>query len=233
MDLNLPNALTWLRMFLIPIFTAIFFLPFPWTNLVCTLLFALAAITDWLDGYLARRWGQTSAFGAFLDPVADKLMVSTALVLLVQEIPTFWMSLAAAVIIGREITVSALREWMAQVGSRAKVAVSMVGKFKTTAQMIALLLGQALAAFVTLKEGREPSPDLVTELKQHVAKKIGAIARPDDVLFAADLPKTRSGKIMRRLLKDIAEGRTLGDTTTLADPAVVNRLKQQYEGQEG
>jgi acetyl-CoA synthetase len=95
------------------------------------------------------------------------------------------------------------------------------------------LKGQALAAFVTLKEGREPSPDLVTELKQHVAKKIGAIARPDDVLFAADLPKTRSGKIMRRLLKDIAEGRTLGDTTTLADPAVVNRLKQQYEGQEG
>jgi CDP-diacylglycerol--glycerol-3-phosphate 3-phosphatidyltransferase/cardiolipin synthase len=156
MDLTLPNALTWLRMFLIPVFTAVFFLPFSWTNLVCTLLFALAAITDWLDGYLARRWGQTSAFGAFLDPVADKLMVSTALVLLVQEIPTFWMSLAAAVIIGREIAVSALREWMAQAGSRAKVAVSMVGKFKTTAQMIALLFllyREPIAGFPTLEVG--------------------------------------------------------------------------------
>jgi acetyl-CoA synthetase len=94
------------------------------------------------------------------------------------------------------------------------------------------LKGQALAAFVTLKEGHSPSPALREELKAHVAKKIGALARPDDILFSADLPKTRSGKIMRRLLKDIAEGRTLGDTTTLADPAVVARLKDQYEGQE-
>ena len=94
------------------------------------------------------------------------------------------------------------------------------------------LKGQALAAFVTLKEGRQPTDELREELKQHVAKKIGALARPDDILFSADLPKTRSGKIMRRLLKDIAEGRTLGDTTTLADPAVVARLKDQYEAQE-
>jgi CDP-diacylglycerol--glycerol-3-phosphate 3-phosphatidyltransferase/cardiolipin synthase len=156
MDLNLPNALTLLRMFLIPVFVGVFYLPFPWANFACTILFALAAITDWLDGYLARRWGQTSAFGAFLDPVADKLMVSTALVLLVQQIPTLWMSVTAAVIIGREITVSALREWMAQVGSRAKVAVSIVGKFKTTAQMVALLLllyREPIAGFPTLEVG--------------------------------------------------------------------------------
>jgi acetyl-CoA synthetase len=95
------------------------------------------------------------------------------------------------------------------------------------------LKGQALAAFVTLKEGRQPSPSLKDDLKEHVVKKIGAIARPDDILFSADLPKTRSGKIMRRLLKDIAEGRTLGDTTTLADPNVVNRLKEMYEEKEG
>ncbi len=94
------------------------------------------------------------------------------------------------------------------------------------------LKGQALAAFVTLKEGHKATNGLKDDLKDHVVKKIGAIARPDDVLFSADLPKTRSGKIMRRLLKDIAEGRALGDTTTLADPAVVSRLKDQYEAEE-
>ena len=94
------------------------------------------------------------------------------------------------------------------------------------------LKGQALAAFVTLKEGKQGSDALREELKNHVSKKIGALARPDDILFSADLPKTRSGKIMRRLLKDIAEGRALGDTTTLADPAVVARLRDQYEAQE-
>jgi acetyl-CoA synthetase len=94
------------------------------------------------------------------------------------------------------------------------------------------LKGQALAAFVTLKEGRQGTDGLRDELKAHVAKKIGALARPDDILFSADLPKTRSGKIMRRLLKDIAEGRALGDTTTLADPGVVDRLKTQYEDKE-
>jgi acetyl-CoA synthetase len=95
------------------------------------------------------------------------------------------------------------------------------------------LKGQAIAAFVTLKEGRAPSDSLRDELKAHVTKKIGALARPDDVLFSADLPKTRSGKIMRRLLKDIAEGRALGDTTTLADPGVVARLRDAYEEKEG
>jgi acetyl-CoA synthetase len=94
------------------------------------------------------------------------------------------------------------------------------------------LKGQALAAFVTLKDGNHASPDLRDELREHVVRKIGAIARPDDILFSADLPKTRSGKIMRRLLKDIAEGRALGDMTTLADPAVVNRLKDLYESEE-
>jgi acetyl-CoA synthetase len=94
------------------------------------------------------------------------------------------------------------------------------------------LKGQALAAFVTLKDGKEPSPALKDELKAHVVVKIGAIARPDDIFFSADLPKTRSGKIMRRLLKDIAEGRALGDTTTLADPAVVSKLRDMYESQE-
>jgi acetyl-CoA synthetase len=94
------------------------------------------------------------------------------------------------------------------------------------------LKGQAIAAFVTLKEGSRATAGLKDDLKEHVVKKIGAIARPDDILFSADLPKTRSGKIMRRLLKDIAEGRALGDTTTLADPAVVNRLKEMYEDKE-
>ena len=93
--------------------------------------------------------------------------------------------------------------------------------------------GQAVAAFVTLKEGNRPSDELVSELKDHVVKKIGAIARPDQILFAADLPKTRSGKIMRRLLRDIAEGKALGDTTTLADPGVVAKLKSEYEDKEG
>jgi acetyl-CoA synthetase len=95
------------------------------------------------------------------------------------------------------------------------------------------LKGQAIAAFVTLKDGRQNTPELKDDLKEHVTKKIGAIARPDDILFSADLPKTRSGKIMRRLLRDIAEGKALGDTTTLADPTVVARLKEMYEGQEG
>ncbi len=138
--MNLPTFLTYLRILIIPVFMAVFFLPVAWSNIVCTLLFGIAAITDWLDGYLARRWQQTSAFGAFLDPVADKLMVAVALVLLVQAIPTPWVAVAAVIIIGREITISALREWMAQLGSQATVAVSMIGKIKTTTQMIAVLL---------------------------------------------------------------------------------------------
>ncbi|CDI01530.1 MAG: CDP-diacylglycerol--glycerol-3-phosphate 3-phosphatidyltransferase [Candidatus Competibacter denitrificans] len=140
MQLNLPILLTLLRIALIPVFVGVFFLSFPGVNLVCSALFGLAALTDWLDGYLARRLGQTSAFGAFLDPVADKLMVAVALVLLVQAIPTPLIAVSAAIIIGREIAISALREWMAQIGKQGQVAVSMIGKLKTTAQMVAVLL---------------------------------------------------------------------------------------------
>jgi CDP-diacylglycerol--glycerol-3-phosphate 3-phosphatidyltransferase/cardiolipin synthase len=137
---NIPNILTLLRIALIPVFVGVFYLPWSWANVLTTLVFALAAITDWFDGYLARHWNQTSAFGAFLDPVADKLMVAVALVFLVQIHPSPWLAIPAAIIIGREITISALREWMAEIGQRTKVAVSMVGKVKTMAQMTALLM---------------------------------------------------------------------------------------------
>ena len=137
---NLPNSLTLLRIVLIPVFVVCFYLPTSWAREAATVLFVLAAVTDWLDGYLARRMRVVSAFGAFLDPVADKLMVATALILLVQADPTIMMAAAAAVIIGREIAISALREWMAEVGNRTSVAVSEIGKFKTAAQMTAISL---------------------------------------------------------------------------------------------
>ena len=137
---NIPNALTVLRILLIPVFIVLFYLPAHWANVAATAVFVLAAITDWLDGFIARRMGLVSPLGAFLDPVADKLMVATALVLLVQADPTIAMAIAAAVIIGREITISALREWMAELGSRTKVAVSEIGKFKTAAQMVSISL---------------------------------------------------------------------------------------------
>ncbi|MBK1734770.1 CDP-diacylglycerol--glycerol-3-phosphate 3-phosphatidyltransferase [Halorhodospira abdelmalekii] len=140
MQLTVPTALTLMRIALIPVFGLCFLLPPPWTNLLTVAVFALAAITDWLDGYLARRLGQSSDFGAFLDPVADKLMVAVALVALVTVYPHLWMAVPAAVIIGREIAVSALREWMAEIGKRATVAVSQLGKFKTAAQMAAILM---------------------------------------------------------------------------------------------
>lgn len=144
MKLNIPNILTLLRILLIPVFVVCFYLPVSWANIATTGIFALAAATDWLDGYLARRLKETSAFGAFLDPVADKLMVATALMLIVDSNPTeypgIWLAIPAAIIVGREITISALREWMAELGEAATVAVSMVGKVKTTAQMTALLL---------------------------------------------------------------------------------------------
>jgi len=142
--LNIPNSLTLLRIALIPVFVLFFYLPVSWSHLITTAIFGLAAATDWLDGYLARRLGATSAFGAFLDPVADKLMVATALVLLVDRNPTEYhgilMAVPAAIIVGREITISALREWMAELGATRKVAVNYIGKVKTTAQMVALLL---------------------------------------------------------------------------------------------
>ena len=143
MSLNLPNLLTWGRIVLIPLLLLIYYVPESWIpdhaqNVIAAGIFAVAGITDWLDGYLARSLKQTSSFGAFLDPVADKLMVATALLLLVglDHVEIF----IAAIIIGREIAISALREWMAKIGESRSVAVSFVGKLKTTAQMIAILL---------------------------------------------------------------------------------------------
>lgn len=138
MRFNLPIALTWFRIVAIPLVVLVFYWPGPWARPAAGLLFGLAGITDYLDGYLARRLGQTSSFGAFLDPVADKLIVSTALVLLVQADPRWELALVGAIIIGREITVSALREWMSQVGARAHVAVNYFGKWKTTFQIVGI-----------------------------------------------------------------------------------------------
>ena len=138
--MTLANKLTFFRIILIPLLIFVFFLPFGWSYPLSALVFGLAALTDWLDGYIARRYDQSTAFGAFLDPVADKLMVGVALVLLVGEHANPWMTVPAVVIIGREIVISALREWMAELGKRASVAVSFIGKIKTTLQMIAILL---------------------------------------------------------------------------------------------
>ena len=140
MKLNIPTILTFIRIGLIPIFVLAYYLPVTWANAATTGIFVLAGVTDWFDGYLARRLNQTSAFGAFLDPVADKLMVAVALILLMQTHPDVWMAVPAAIIIGREITVSALREWMAELGKRAHVAVSFLGKYKTALQILALIM---------------------------------------------------------------------------------------------
>jgi cardiolipin synthase len=138
---NIPTGLTWLRIVMIPVFVAVYYLPDAWLspvakNWTAMTVFSVAAITDWLDGYLARLWGEVSAFGAFLDPVADKLMVSAALIVLLSlgRVDDF----VALVIIGREIAVSALREWMAQIGKSSSVAVNSLGKIKTIAQMVAV-----------------------------------------------------------------------------------------------
>jgi CDP-diacylglycerol--glycerol-3-phosphate 3-phosphatidyltransferase/cardiolipin synthase len=140
MSWTIPNILTILRIALIPVFVVVYYLPYSWSHLATTALFGLAALTDWFDGYLARKLQQTSPFGAFLDPVADKLIVAVALIMLVQTNATFWFVIPAAVIVGREIAISALREWMAEIGERTQVAVSYIGKIKTTAQMTALLM---------------------------------------------------------------------------------------------
>jgi CDP-diacylglycerol--glycerol-3-phosphate 3-phosphatidyltransferase/cardiolipin synthase len=136
---NLPIALTWLRILMIPGIVALFYLlPYPWADPAACAAFALAGITDTLDGYYARKWGQTSRLGAFLDPVADKLIVAAALILIVSRDPRWFMVLAAFVIIGREIAVSALREWMAEIGARGRIKVSMLGKYKTIMQIVGL-----------------------------------------------------------------------------------------------
>ena len=152
--LNWPNVLTLMRISFIPLLVVFFYLPVSWGHLVAAILFALASITDWLDGYLARYLKQSTKLGAFLDPVADKLMVSVALVLIVAEptfqfvsvssviysVPTFVITIPAAIIVAREIIVSALREWMAEIGKRTKVAVTQLGKIKTAVQMVALVV---------------------------------------------------------------------------------------------
>jgi CDP-diacylglycerol--glycerol-3-phosphate 3-phosphatidyltransferase/cardiolipin synthase len=141
MPLNVPILITWLRILMIPLVIGVFYVPELWLsmwhkNVIATAMFGAAAVTDWLDGYLARRLNQTSAFGAFLDPVADKLMIAAALIVLV------WLqrvdAIIAVVIIGREIAVSAMREWMAKIGQSKSVAVNFLGKIKTISQMIAV-----------------------------------------------------------------------------------------------
>lgn len=137
--LNIPNALTLLRIILIPVLVALAYIPFHGRYLTAAIIFLVAAITDWFDGYLARTLNQTSAFGRFLDPVADKLMVAAALIILVQwHYDNILVVTSAIVIVSREITISALREWMAELGKRASVAVSYLGKLKTAMQMTAI-----------------------------------------------------------------------------------------------
>ncbi len=138
--MNLPNILTFSRIVMIPAFVLVFFLPFQWSYMASAIIFALAAVTDWLDGYLARKLDQSTPLGAFLDPVADKLMVAVALTVLIHDYSSLLLTIPAIVIIGREIVISALREWMAEMGKRASVAVSFIGKVKTACQMVAVVL---------------------------------------------------------------------------------------------
>lgn len=153
--LNLPNILTMIRVLAIPVLVLVFYLPFKWSDMCAAALFLAAGVTDWLDGYLARRLNQTSPLGAFLDPVADKLIVGVALVMLVQVHATAWLAVPAMVIVSREIAVSALREWMAELGQRGRVAVSQLGKIKTVTQMTAITL------LLAQKPGFDPLGDII------------------------------------------------------------------------
>ncbi len=136
--MNWPLALTWFRIAAIPFVVLVYLLPFPWAGPAASLIFAVAALTDWLDGYLARSLSQATPLGAFLDPVADKLLVAASLILIVDRFSTSFVVLPAIIIVGREIVISALREWMAEVGRRASIAVNYMGKVKTVCQMVAL-----------------------------------------------------------------------------------------------
>ena len=140
MKITLPTGITLLRIALIPIFVIVFYLPFNWANQVAAAIFGVACFSDWVDGYLARMLKQESAFGAFLDPVADKLIVVVAIILIVEANPSIYVALPSVIIVAREITVSALREWMAELGSRATIKVSFIGKVKTAAQLFSLFL---------------------------------------------------------------------------------------------
>ncbi len=140
MSITLPTWLTLLRIALVPVLVACFYLPMRGTNVIAALLFVVIALTDWLDGWLARRYGMDSAFGAFLDPVADKLTVTVVLFVIVQQDPTALMAILGAIIVGREISITALREWMATIGQIARIRVAGIGKIKTVVQMVALTL---------------------------------------------------------------------------------------------
>jgi CDP-diacylglycerol--glycerol-3-phosphate 3-phosphatidyltransferase len=136
--LTLPTILTLFRIALLPVMVLVFYAPFPGANIAAAVIFLAAAVTDWLDGFIARRYNLGTAFGAFLDPVADKLMVAVTLFLLVQENPTPLLAVTSAVIVGREIAISALREWMSEIGQRSHVNVATLGKFKTVMQIVAI-----------------------------------------------------------------------------------------------
>ena len=140
MQITIPTALTLFRILLLPVMVIVFYAGFHGANIAAAAIFIAAAITDWLDGWIARRWDMGSEFGAFLDPVADKLMVAVTLFLLVQENPTPLMAVTSAVIVGREISISALREWMAEIGQRATVRVATIGKVKTVMQIVAIVV---------------------------------------------------------------------------------------------
>ncbi|ART79502.1 CDP-diacylglycerol--glycerol-3-phosphate 3-phosphatidyltransferase [Oceanisphaera avium] len=137
--INIPNLLTFFRLLLIPVFILLFYLQFEGAYMWAAIIFTLAAITDWLDGFLARALKQNTPFGAFLDPVADKVMVAAALIIIVEDYSSALVTIPALIMIGREIIISALREWMAEIGQRSQVAVSWIGKWKTTIQMVALI----------------------------------------------------------------------------------------------
>ena len=139
MPMNLPIMLTWLRILFIPLMVLFFYFDAWWAPFMTAFTFGIAGLTDWADGYFARKLNLESRFGAFLDPVADKLIVAVALLLIVEREGAFWFTLAGIIIIGREVIISALREWMAQIGARNSVAVSYIAKVKTTAQIIALI----------------------------------------------------------------------------------------------
>ncbi|MGO1298806.1 MAG: CDP-diacylglycerol--glycerol-3-phosphate 3-phosphatidyltransferase [Vibrio sp.] len=138
MRFNIPNILSLIRLFLIPVFVVTFYLPFTWAPFAAAMIFWVAGFTDWLDGMLARKLGQTSRFGAFIDPVADKVLVASALIVITEHYHTIWITIPAVTMIAREIIISALREWMAEIGKRASVKVSWIGKVKTLSQMFAL-----------------------------------------------------------------------------------------------
>lgn len=167
--MNIPNTLTLFRIILVPVLLVFFYTPYQWSFLICTAIFGVAALTDLFDGYLARKLDQSTALGAFLDPVADKLMVAVALGLLIERFHAWYFTIPALVIIGREIVISALREWMAELGKRTSVAVSYIGKVKTTVQMIAILL------FLFIQPGNEHWFFVMVQVLAYVALYLAAV----------------------------------------------------------